>query len=119
MIFPLILGIVLGAFSVTFALQNVSVVTLTFFTWQFEGSLALILLLAVAMGILISLLIVLPESIGNYFRYRKLKKVSEKLEEELRKQKELTVFAKQTPASPEDIAKIDQGRIAVPRTLSK
>ena len=114
MIFPLIIGILLGVVSVVFALQNVMVVTLTFFSWQFEGSLALILLLAVVMGILISLLVVLPESIRNYFRYKSLKKTNYKLEEELKKQKELTVFAKKTPPSPEEIAKIDQGSIARP-----
>ena len=116
MIFPLILGIALGAATVIFALQNVAVITVTFFQWQFEGSLALILLLAAAMGVLVSLLIVLPESISNYFQYRRLKKENIKLAEELRKQKELTVFAKKTPATPEELTKIDQGAIAIPRT---
>ena len=114
MVIPLILGILLGAFTVIFALQNVAVVTLTFFTWHFAGSLALILLVAVAIGIVISLLIVLPESISSYFRYRKLSKENANLLEDLRKQKELTVFAKQTPATPEALEKIDQGRISEP-----
>jgi putative membrane protein len=118
MILPLILGIILGTVSVIFALQNITLITVTFFTWQLEGSLALILLLAVAMGILISLLIVLPESIRNYFRYKSLKKENVKLAEELRKQKELTIFAKKTPATPEAIARLDQGRITGPDTLS-
>jgi uncharacterized integral membrane protein len=117
MILPLILGIALGAASVVFALQNAANITVTFFTWQFEGSLSLILLLSVAMGILISLLIVLPESISKYFQYRSLKKENAKLAEELRKQKELTVFAKQTPATPEALAKLDQGVIAHPNTV--
>ncbi len=117
MIFPLILGIILGAVSVIFALQNVTVITVTFFTWQLEGSLALILMSAIAMGVLITLLLILPESIRNYFRYKNLQKENAKLQEELRKQKELTVFAKKTPTSPETIAKIDQGAIADSRTL--
>lgn len=115
MIIPLLLGIILGAVSVIFALQNVAVITVMFFDWQFQGSLALILLLAIATGILISLLIVLPESIKSFFQYRRLKKENIKLTEELRKQKELTVFAKKTPATPEELAKIDQGAIAIPR----
>jgi uncharacterized integral membrane protein len=117
-IFSLILGIVLGAATVIFALQNVTVITITFFTWQLQGSLALILLLSTGMGVLISLLIVLPESIRSYFRYKKLQKENEKLEEALRKQKELAVFAKKTPATPEELAKIDQGRIADPHSSS-
>src|SRR3990167_5217455 len=100
MVFPLIIGILLGAVSVIFALQNVTVVTLAFFTWKFEGSLALILLLSIVTGIVVSLLIVLPESVKNYFKYKRLKKANERLEEELKKQKELTVFAKKIPASP-------------------
>ena len=117
MIIPLILGIVLGAAAVIFALQNVTVVTLSFFSWHFDGSLALILLVAVAVGILISLLIVLPESIASHFRYRRLQKENTKLLEDLRKQKELTVFAKQTPASPHEIEHIDQGRVSGTGTL--
>ena len=108
MIFGLVIGILLGVASIVFALQNIVVVTLTFFSWQFQGSLALVLLLAVAMGIVISLLIVLPESIANYFRYRTLKKTNERLKDELEKQKELTHFAKKTPPTPEDLARIDE-----------
>src|SRR3954464_2066952 len=116
MIFALILGIVLGAVSVMFALQNVAVITVTFFSWHLQGSLALILLLTLGMGVLISLLVLLPETIMNYFRYKSLKKANSKLEEDLRKQKELTIFAKQTPATPEALAKLDRGTIANPRT---
>ena len=115
MIFFLILGILLGAFSVFFALQNTAIITVTFFSWQFQGSLALILLMALATGILISLLMVLPESIVSYFRYKALKKELVKLEEALRKQKELTVFAKMTPATPEELDKLDKGVIAHPQ----
>jgi len=114
MVFPLILGIVLGALLVVFALQNVAVVTLSFFTWQFQGSLALVLILAAAAGVVVSLLIVLPESIASYFSYRSLKKTNARLEEELRKQKELTAFAKGSSATAEELAKLDQGRIANP-----
>ena len=112
MIFPLILGILLGAAAVVFALQNTAVITISFFTSHLEGSLALILLVSVAVGIVISLLIVLPESISNYFQYKRLLKTNAKLEEELRKQKELTVFAKTTPTTPGEISHLDLGRIA-------
>ena len=116
MIFSLTLGIILGAVSVIFALQNTAIITVKFFAWQLEGSLALILLLTVSMGVIISLLMVLPESIKNYFRYRSLKNANAKLEETLRKQKELTIFAKKTPATPEELEKLDKGVIASPAT---
>lgn len=117
MVFSLILGIILGAISVIFALQNVTVITVSFFSWQIQGSLALILLVSVFMGILISLLIVLPESIMNYFKYKNLKKENKNLEELLRKQKELTVFAKSTPASGQSITGNEGGQTSNPHTL--
>ena len=111
MVFAIILGVILGALTVVFALQNVAEVTVTLFSWHFTGSLATLLLATLALGIVISLLMVLPESISGYFRYRKLVKANENLAEELRKQKELTAFAHKTPASPQEIAKLDQGRV--------
>ncbi len=112
----LILGIILGAVAVIFALQNTALITVSFFTYQFEGSLAFILILTVLMGVLASLLIVLPDSIKNHFRYRRLLADHVKLQEELRKQKELTVFAQRNPATAEQLAHIDNGAIAHPNT---
>jgi len=104
-----IVGIVLGGLTVVLALQNIDVVAVSFFAWQFEGSLSLLLLLATLMGIIIAFFIILPESIGNYFRYRKLRKENVRLEEELRKQKELTHFARTEPATPAEITAIENG----------
>ncbi len=111
MIILFILGLVLGAVSVIFALQNVAIITVSFFSWQITGSLALILSLALGAGLLIAILLILPESVANYFKYRKLLKENLNLAEELRKQKELTVFAKNTPATAEEISKIEHGAI--------
>ncbi len=112
MIILFILGLLLGAAAVIFALQNIAVITVTFFAWQLTGSLALILSITLIVGILITLLLLLPNSLGNYFRYKNLKDQNEKLAEDLRKQKELTVFAKQNPPSQEEIAKIEHGAIS-------
>ncbi len=103
MIILFIVGLLLGAVSVIFALQNIAVITVTFFSWQLTGSLALILLLAIASGVCITTFLLLPEFISNYFKYRALIKENEKVREELRKQKELTVFAKNTPPPEEKI----------------
>lgn len=111
MIIFFILGLVLGGLAVVFALQNVEVITVTFFGGHLTGSLALILMLAMLVGILITLLILLPQSIGKYFKYRKLKAENIRLAEELRKQKELTVFAKDIPPTPENIEHIENGAI--------
>jgi len=112
MIIFFLLGLLLGGATVVFVLQNVATVTVTFFSWQLEGSLAAVLALAVFSGIVITLLLLLPSSITDYLNYKRLKKENVILEENLRKQKELTVFATKTPANEEIISKIEDGAVA-------
>ncbi|MDB5225527.1 MAG: hypothetical protein JWL87_479 [Candidatus Adlerbacteria bacterium] len=112
-----VVGILLGGLVVIFALQNAALVTVSFFNWQLEGSLSLILLVATFAGILIAFLIVLPESVSGYFKYRKLRKENARLEDELSKQKELTHFARKTAPTPEAIAEIEQGAIEDRRVI--
>ncbi len=109
MIILFIIGLLLGVVAVIFTLQNIDIITVTFFSWHLTGSLALILFLTLIVGILVAILLILPESVNNYFRYKKLKKENMGLEEELRKQKELTVFAKKVLPTEEEISGIEQG----------
>lgn len=111
MIILFIVGLLLGVVSVIFALQNIAVVTISFFSWHLTGSLALILLLAITSGILIAILLLLPEFISNHFKHKSLRKDNKRLEEELRKQKELTIFDKNTPPTKEEILKIERGAV--------
>jgi lipopolysaccharide assembly protein A len=83
MIIFLFIGLFLGAVSVVFALQNITTVTVTFMAWKIEGSLALILLLAVATGVVIGVLISLPDVIKKSFQISRLKKHGSKLESDL------------------------------------
>lgn len=83
MIFSLILGFVLGAAALLFALQNTEVVALTFMGWQFESSLALLVLVSLAAGMLISILATLPSAIGSKFRLMQLHRENRKLAEEV------------------------------------
>jgi len=112
MIILFILGLILGGVAVVFALQNIAMVTVSFFSWSIQGSLAVILLTSIISGILICLLIVLPGAIQATFRARNLRKEIVRLEEELKKQKELTVFAKHDVPTSEDIERIEQSAIA-------
>ena len=112
MIILFILGLILGGTAVVFALQNVNVITVTFFHWQLTGPLAFVLIGAIVAGVLVTLLLLLPESMRNYFKIKGLVTEIERLEEELRKQKTLTVFAKTTSPTPETIHHIEQGEIA-------
>ena len=115
MIIFFIFGLILGIAGVVFALQNIIVVTVTFLSWQLQGSLAIIILLSIMLGIFVCLLIILPETIQTSIKLKSLKKEIEKLEEELRKQKELTVFAKHETPTKETIEKIEDGAIEVPK----
>ncbi|HEY1037007.1 MAG TPA: LapA family protein [Candidatus Paceibacterota bacterium] len=78
----LIIGLILGALTVVFALQNTAAVGVTFLAWQIEGSLALILMLAVLIGIIIFMMFSLPELIRTHFEFVALQKKAEALEEE-------------------------------------
>ena len=88
MIISLILGILLGAVSVVFALQNIAVITVTFLDWQIVGSLSLILLLAILCGIVMTLLVILPSLIRGEFYLSMIKKQKKALEDELAQTKQ-------------------------------
>lgn len=83
MLFFLLIGAILGALSVIFVLQNIIPITVTFLAWQIEGSLAVILFLAMMSGVIITLLVLLPGLIRDEWRYAQLRKEKEKVEDEL------------------------------------
>ncbi len=74
-----IIGIIFGAVIIIFILQNMMPVTVSFFAWQTEGSLALLLLLAVVAGMLVSWLLSIPEML----RLNDLKAHAKRLEKDL------------------------------------
>jgi lipopolysaccharide assembly protein A len=63
MFISLFVGLILGAAAVVFSLQNITTVSVAFMDWQFESSLAVILLLALGTGALISWLLCLKKSL--------------------------------------------------------
>jgi putative membrane protein len=83
MIISLFLGFVLGAAALLFALQNTEVVALSFMGWQFQSSLALLVLVSVAAGMLISILASLPSVISAKFKVMRLHRENRKLAEEV------------------------------------
>jgi putative membrane protein len=85
MILSLMLGIILGAISVIFALQNVTIVTVSFIDWQVTAPLALILLGTLLCGIVMTLLVLIPSLIRDEAYVRALKRQKRETEEELAK----------------------------------
>ncbi len=83
MILSLILGFLLGAAALLFALQNTGVTALTFLDWQFESSLALLILIAFAARALTALLVSLPSALRDGFRIMRLKRENKTLADEV------------------------------------
>lgn len=101
MIIFLILGVLLGAVSVMFVFQNITPVTVSFFTWQMDGSLSVIIFLALVSGVFITLLFLLPSFIRDEFRYSRLKKHTRAVEEELAAVKKSIPPVVQPPMNPD------------------
>lgn len=61
----LILALLIAILAVIFAVQNVAVVSISFFAWHLDLSLAVALLVALAAGALIAILVAVPGRIKN------------------------------------------------------
>ncbi len=88
MLIFIILALLLALLAVVFALQNTTTVTITFLFWQFTGSLALVLLVALAVGILISFFAYLPSLLRGQLSMRRLRKHTTELESNLAEHKQ-------------------------------
>jgi uncharacterized integral membrane protein len=84
----LILGLILGAGFVVFALQNTQMVMVTFLGWGFEGSVAIIVIAALLAGIIISLLMSIPGAIRGMMNESNLRGNNAALRRELDDHKE-------------------------------
>jgi uncharacterized integral membrane protein len=82
MLILLILGVLIGAVSVVFALQNIASITVLFLFWHITGSLSVILLLAIVAGMLMSVLVSIPEVFRDQMKIRALYKRVKELEDE-------------------------------------
>lgn len=71
MILFLIFSILLAIVASLFAIQNSVPVTVAFFNWRFEGSLAIIILLSTLVGILMSSAILLPLLLKRNWQLRR------------------------------------------------
>ena len=79
----LILGIVFAGGAVIFALQNTTIVSVSLAAWQFEGSLALVLLITLGLGVLIAGLISSPTMISRQWTAVRLRHQVTELERDI------------------------------------
>ena len=83
MLISLLLGLIMGSVSVIFALQNNFAVTVTFINWELTTSLAVLVILSILVGIMITLLFSLPSVFRSSFAISRLKKENKKIGDEL------------------------------------
>jgi len=88
----LILALIFAILAVIFAVQNPAIVAITFYGYSVEGSLALVILISVGIGIIIGALILTPGAIKRGFELRshrrKVGGLEKSLEKSLEEQKD-------------------------------
>jgi len=84
--FYLILAALIGVLIAAFAIQNASPVAVKFLVWQFESSLAVVIILSLLAGMILIFLISLP---GKLKRRKELFDKNRKINELERRLKEL------------------------------
>lgn len=85
-------ALVIAFLAILFALQNVNLVTIQLFIWEYEQSLALILLGTLAIGVIIGLLVSVPAVIRRNLKAARIQKQADSLTE-LVEQKEQAIAA--------------------------
>ena len=83
----LIVALVIAVLAVVFALQNSMLVTISFFNATVTGSLSLVLLATLAIGVLIGLLVLAPTLLRKTFKSSSQRKRIDALENEVSQHK--------------------------------
>lgn len=78
----LIFGITIAIGSVMFALQNNVPVTVTFAIWRFDSSLAMVLLLALGLGVIVAALLSSPAILKGQWAISRLRRQLSNIEKE-------------------------------------
>ncbi len=79
----IVAAIVIAFFAIAFALQNNRLVAINLLVWQYEGSLAIVLLSTLAIGVLIGLLVLLPALLKRGWRISRTQRQAADLESQL------------------------------------
>jgi len=99
----LIVALVIAIIAVIFALQNTITTTISFLAWEVTGSLSLVLLVTLAIGVLIGLLVLAPSTIKNSLAVSGHRKRIGSLEKELDDHKaRVAELQKPKPPNPLD-----------------
>lgn len=119
----LIIGIVIAIGAVIFALQNNTPVVVTLAVWSFEGSLALVLLVSLGLGVLIAGLLSSPAMIRGQWTARRLRNQVTDLERQLVEQQRRTrdldaELARQSPPAASTVPATEKPYVGLRTLLS-
>lgn len=79
--FTLILGLIVAVTAVVFSFQNTEIIQVNFLSYNFEGSLALILISTLLAGFIIGLFVLMPLVLNQSRKARKISKEFSELKE--------------------------------------
>ncbi len=96
----LIFALLIAAIAVVFAVQNTMTVTISFLAWKFTGSLSLVLLATLAIGVVIGLLWLAPSAIKNTLAISGHRKRIGALEKELDEHRQKVAELQTRPPVP-------------------
>ncbi|MFQ5924215.1 MAG: lipopolysaccharide assembly LapA domain-containing protein [Anaerolineales bacterium] len=91
------IALILALLATVFAVQNIKDVTISFLFWSIEGSLALVLMITLVLGIAIGVLLMAPGSVRNRLQVGGLQRTVRSLEDE----KEASVATATVPETPQ------------------
>ena len=86
MLIFLFFALFIAILAIIFAVQNNQPATVSFLLWDTDGSLALVILIAIAAGALISFLASLPSNVKSQLAIRNMRKQIQELELNLQEQ---------------------------------
>lgn len=119
----LIIGIIIAIGAVIFALQNNTPVVVTLALWSFEGSLALVLLVSLGLGVLIAGLLSSPAMIRGQWTMGRLRNRVVDLERQLAEQQQRTrdldgELARQSPPAASTVAATEKPYVGLRALLA-
>jgi uncharacterized integral membrane protein len=89
----LILALILAIIVTIFAVQNNEPVDVSFLTFELDGSLALVLMITLTLGIIIGILVSAPSSLRRRMEIGGLKKNVRQMEKDLAMAREATILS--------------------------
>ena len=113
----IIAAILFAVGSVFFALQNNVPVTVALLLWRFDGSLAMVLLLAVAAGATIIALLTTPSTLRQQWQTARQKRRIAELEKEIEAQRKRIVELERVMPGPTEQPPVERPYVGLKRLM--